>query len=320
MYLEFTHSQSFETFVRCHIHAFSGPGRHALAKSGSTIWPLPSPNTMAIWCDSIRAFSPSLANTASSRVLVTSRRPGKKGKSNEPSDMCARTSGRCARSPIWRDVNAQARQWLNEVANQRRHRETGQAPDERFQPEALRPLPLLTSGLPRYRRGAGPQRSPTVPSTATATACRLAMSGASSPSKPMLPPSPSTISIRRSSVMPAPGSAARLSAPNVSRKNSYAQMAAAATLGRATAPGRCCSDPIAEAISATARRYGPLPRPASPRTVRTDSRIRPGSSRRRACRKPMPRVRSAPTTSPTFSASSKRGAKCSRRSGSKIRN
>jgi hypothetical protein len=46
------------------------------------------------------------------------------------------------------DVNAQARQWVKEVANQRRHRETGQAPEERFQAEALRPLPLL---LPDYR-------------------------------------------------------------------------------------------------------------------------------------------------------------------------
>lgn len=28
--------------------------------------------------------------------------------------------------------------------NQRKRRDTGQAPDERFQPEVLRPLPLLT--------------------------------------------------------------------------------------------------------------------------------------------------------------------------------
>jgi hypothetical protein len=46
------------------------------------------------------------------------------------------------------DVNTQARRWLQEVANRRKHRETGQAPDDRFQPEALRPLPVLT---PDYR-------------------------------------------------------------------------------------------------------------------------------------------------------------------------
>jgi hypothetical protein len=46
------------------------------------------------------------------------------------------------------DVNAQARQWLNEIANRRRHRETGEKPDERFRPEVLRPLPSL---IPDYR-------------------------------------------------------------------------------------------------------------------------------------------------------------------------
>jgi hypothetical protein len=46
------------------------------------------------------------------------------------------------------DVNAQARQWLKEVANQRPHRETGEKPDERFRPESLRPLPALS---PDYR-------------------------------------------------------------------------------------------------------------------------------------------------------------------------
>lgn len=46
------------------------------------------------------------------------------------------------------DVNAQARQWVREAANQRKHRETGQAPGERFQAEFLRPVPLLA---PDYR-------------------------------------------------------------------------------------------------------------------------------------------------------------------------
>jgi hypothetical protein len=45
-------------------------------------------------------------------------------------------------------VNAQAHQWLREVANRRRHRETGQIPEERFQQDALRPLPTIA---PDYR-------------------------------------------------------------------------------------------------------------------------------------------------------------------------
>ena len=40
------------------------------------------------------------------------------------------------------DVNAQAHQWLQQVANQRRHRETGQTPEERFRPECLQPVPM----------------------------------------------------------------------------------------------------------------------------------------------------------------------------------
>jgi hypothetical protein len=45
-------------------------------------------------------------------------------------------------------VNLQVHQWLEEVANQRRHRETNQTPQERFQPEALRAVPAIT---PDYR-------------------------------------------------------------------------------------------------------------------------------------------------------------------------
>src|ERR1700722_9680436 len=41
------------------------------------------------------------------------------------------------------DVNRQVRQWLDEVANQRLHRETRERPAERFNPEALRPLPII---------------------------------------------------------------------------------------------------------------------------------------------------------------------------------
>jgi hypothetical protein len=39
------------------------------------------------------------------------------------------------------DINLQVRKWLEEVANQRRHRETNQTPQERFQPEDLRAAP-----------------------------------------------------------------------------------------------------------------------------------------------------------------------------------
>jgi hypothetical protein len=46
------------------------------------------------------------------------------------------------------DVNRQAREWRDQVANQRLHRETRQRPIDRFQPDALRLLPTI---LPDYR-------------------------------------------------------------------------------------------------------------------------------------------------------------------------
>jgi len=46
------------------------------------------------------------------------------------------------------DVNRQVRQWRDEVANVRVHRETRQRPCDRFRPDTLRPLPTLA---PDYR-------------------------------------------------------------------------------------------------------------------------------------------------------------------------
>ena len=49
------------------------------------------------------------------------------------------------------DVNRQVRQWLDEIANQRLHRETRERPDQRFLGESLLPVPAL---LPDYRDSA----------------------------------------------------------------------------------------------------------------------------------------------------------------------
>jgi Mu transposase, C-terminal domain len=46
------------------------------------------------------------------------------------------------------EVNRQVRQWLQQVANPRLHRETRERPIDRFRPDALRPLPALA---PDYR-------------------------------------------------------------------------------------------------------------------------------------------------------------------------
>lgn len=148
LYLEFTHSQNFETFVRCHIHAFQ-----TLGGVGREIWYDNLATAVAEHDGRLVRFQP--------RFFAFAREFGfvpracnlaagwEKGK-------VERGGIGYVRQNFWPlrtftdldDVNRQARQWLREVANQRQHRETRQRPSERFQPQALRPLPAL---LPDYR-------------------------------------------------------------------------------------------------------------------------------------------------------------------------
>jgi len=91
MYLEFTHSQSFETFVRCHTHAFQ-----ALSGCARELWFDNLATAVAEHQGNLVRFNP---NIVSFRAPVMSPRPGRKVKWNAPLDMYARTSGRCARLP-----------------------------------------------------------------------------------------------------------------------------------------------------------------------------------------------------------------------------
>jgi transposase len=142
LYLEFTHSQSFETFVRCHIHAFAALGGVAREIAYDNL-----ATAVAEHDGRLVRFRP--------RFLAFAREHGfypkacnvaagwEKGK-------VERAIG-YARQSFWplreftdlHDVNRQARQWLAEIANQRLHRETREHPTDRFQPAALRPLPVI---------------------------------------------------------------------------------------------------------------------------------------------------------------------------------
>jgi transposase len=152
MYLEFTHSQSFETFARCHIHAFqffSGVSRE--------IWFDNMATAVAEHDGNLVRFNP--------RFLAFARECGfipracnvgaawEKGKVERAIGYVRQNFWPLRTFTDLNDVNTQARQWLREVANQRRHRETGQKPQERFQSESLRPLPAI---LPDYRDTAEP--------------------------------------------------------------------------------------------------------------------------------------------------------------------
>jgi transposase len=147
MYLEFTHSQSFEAFVRCHIHAFEGMG--GIARE---LWFDNLATAVAEHEGNLVRFNPRFLGFAREYGFVPRAchvaAAWEKGKVERAIGYVRQNFWPLRSFSDLADVNAQARQWVKEVANQRRHRETGQAPEERFQAEALRPLPLL---LPDYR-------------------------------------------------------------------------------------------------------------------------------------------------------------------------
>jgi len=142
LYLEFTHSQTFETFVRCHVHAFTALGGVAreIAYDNLATAVAEHDGRLVRFLPRFLAFAreygfyPKACNVAAG---------GEKGK-------VERAIG-YARQSFWplreftdlHDVNRQARQWLAEVANQRLHRETRERPIDRFQASALRPLPVI---------------------------------------------------------------------------------------------------------------------------------------------------------------------------------
>ena len=153
MYVEFTHSQCFETFLRCHVHAFQtlgGIARHLIYDNLATAVAEHEGNLVRFHPHFLAfarefGFLPRACHVAA---------PWEKGK-------VERAGIGYLRQNFWplrtftdlADVNRQVRQWLEEVANQRLHRETRQRPDQRFLVESLLPVPAL---LPDYRDTADP--------------------------------------------------------------------------------------------------------------------------------------------------------------------
>lgn len=147
LYVEFTHSQSFETFVRSHQHAF-----RALGGVARECWYDNLLTVVAEHDGRLIRFNP--------RFLAFAREYGFYPRACNP--RAAWEKGKIEasigylRSNFWplrtfkdlADVNGQVRRWLAETANARLHRETRQRPSERFRPECLRPLPALS---PDYR-------------------------------------------------------------------------------------------------------------------------------------------------------------------------
>ena len=142
LFLEFTHCQSFETFARCHIHAFSAMGGVAREIAYDNL-----ATAVAEHDGRLVRFLP--------RFLAFAREYGFYPRACNPAagwekGKVERAIG-YVRQNFWPlreftdldDVNRQARQWLAEVANPRQHRETRQRPIERLQRAALKPLPVI---------------------------------------------------------------------------------------------------------------------------------------------------------------------------------
>ena len=150
MYLEFTHSQTFETFVRCHIHAFDEFGGCA-----RELWFDNLATAVAEHEGNLVRFNPRFLGFAREYGFIPRAchvgAAWEKGKVERAIGYIRRNFWPLRTFTDLPDVNGQARRWVQEVANRRKHRETGQAPEERFQPEFLRPVTLLA---PDYRDSA----------------------------------------------------------------------------------------------------------------------------------------------------------------------
>jgi hypothetical protein len=147
LYVEFTHRQSFETFVRCHLHAFKFMGGVA-----RELWYDNLATAVAEHDGNLVRFHPRLLAFAREYNFLPRachvRAAWEKGKIERSVGYLRQSFWPLRSFTDLADVNSQVRRWLEEVANRRRHRETRQTPEERFRPEALRPLPAVT---PDYR-------------------------------------------------------------------------------------------------------------------------------------------------------------------------
>ena len=142
LYVEFTHSQSFETFARCHVHAFTTMGGVAREISYDNL-----ATAVAEHDGRLVRFHPRfLAFAREHKFVPHACNPAsgwEKGKVERAIGYLRQNFWPLREFTDLHDVNRQARQWLAEVANVRVHRETRERPIDRFQPEALRPLPVI---------------------------------------------------------------------------------------------------------------------------------------------------------------------------------
>ena len=143
LYLEFTHSQRQETLHQCLLNAFfffQGTPKELVHDNMLTAV-LERQGPLVRFNEHFLAFLRPFNITP---VACNVRQPQEKGKVEKGAIHYIRHNFwplRTFRDLL--DLQAQADQWRDQVANARIHNTTGQRPSERFDPTALRPLPAL---------------------------------------------------------------------------------------------------------------------------------------------------------------------------------
>ena len=207
LYVEFTHSQSFETFVRCQIHAF-----HYLGGVARELWYDNLATAVAEHDGNLVRFQPRFLAFAREYSFLPRachvRAAWEKGKI-ERSIAYLRQSFWPLRSfTDLSDVNLQVRKWLEEVAINDAIAKPTRLRKNAFSQRPCEPCPPLRPTITMLPRLWFTRISASA-STAIATVCRHVMSVTSSPSKPTLLQSPFMTSTRKSFLTLAAGNAVR---------------------------------------------------------------------------------------------------------------
>ncbi len=142
LYVEFTHSQSLETFLRCHIHAFrffGGVARECYYDNLATAVAERDGNLIRFHprlfaFAKLYRFTPRACNVAAG---------WEKGKVERAIGYLRQSFWPLRTFRDLNDCNQQVRQWLEETANVRKHAETRESPRDRFRAECLRSLPEI---------------------------------------------------------------------------------------------------------------------------------------------------------------------------------
>jgi transposase len=142
LFVEFTHSQTLETFLRCHVHAFrffSGVARE--------IWYDNLASAVAERDGKLIRFNPRLYAFAKLYGFAPRAcHPAagwEKGKVERAIGYLRQNFWPLRSFSSLPDVNQQALHWLDEIANQRMHTETRETPRNRFRADALCSLPPI---------------------------------------------------------------------------------------------------------------------------------------------------------------------------------